>query len=126
MAAGAYVKEAANQARNAIAALEDDIRRIQQETYTREANLKHEASHAETEAGFVRAAEISATSQDQHAAELAARAKTEQLEREAKQKEQEAERLGQEAARTVQAKTGVINGLRSAVSQLEKLASSAG
>ncbi len=125
MAAATYIQEAANQVRNAIGALQDDIRTIQQESYNREAHLKSDANKAKTEARLTRVGEFASLSQEAHAQELALRAKTEQLEREAKKEEEEAQQLGQEAARQVQAKTGLINSLQSMQSQLERLASSA-
>jgi hypothetical protein len=122
MATATYIQEAANQVRNAIAALEDEIKSIQHDTYSREATLKSSADKAENEAGLTR---LRAASTTQQGPEVAFDARTAQLEVEAKQKLQEAQKLSSEAANAVQGKTSLINSLRGALSQLENLAGAA-
>jgi cbb3-type cytochrome oxidase cytochrome c subunit len=124
MAASAYIHEAANQVRNAIGALEADISTIQHDAYSREAHLKNEAEHEEIEAEEFRLRAASAY--EQEAQEKAYEARRAKLELEAKEKMKEVERQSAEAARVVQAKTALINSLRGLVSQLDRLAASAG
>ena len=119
MASATYIQEAANQVRNAIAALEDEIRTIQQDTYNKESHLKSEASKAETEAGLTR---VRAASAPEKGPEVMFEARTAALEVEAKQKTKEAEQLGSHADSTVKGKTGLVNALRGALSQLESIA----
>jgi hypothetical protein len=124
MAAVTYIQEAANLERDAIGSLEDEVRTVQHDAYAREAKLKHDAEHEETEAGLDRIRAVSAHNQLALVASFEARRA--ELERDAKQKMQEIQKQKADVARIVQYKTGLINSLHGTASQLDRLAASAG
>jgi hypothetical protein len=116
MPANTYLEEAAKRVRESVAALRDEIRKIQSDAYHAEIHLHNDESHDVNEVATLKMEAI-VTPDPAHKSALLLHVK--QLESDERNKKDEARRIDIDSARRVQTITDVLSSLESMASQLD-------
>lgn len=125
MAADAYLSSSVSQLRDAIAALHDEIRRIQIDAYDHEQLVKTELSRAEYDRINTKAEAEGRGMEGDDSGKQVAQNRLRQIETSMHQKQQAVNDRSKSAADVVAKKTDLMNKLQNIASQLEPLVAQA-
>lgn len=121
MAADAYLSSAESQIRDAISALQDDIRHVQMTAYDHEHQLEHEISEEQTEASVLKYARTEALAQAHDLGFATAEEAVHHLEEEANHKKHEVDQESINAANKVRDMQNIISQLQEMASKLNSI-----